>query len=113
MYLNYSVLMLLLSFKFSLVAQSGREYFDLRSQASSGWCGITSLITWCWLLCIRRSNSFLPHYLQRKTAGFPEGRAFVGGEGISKENFEGLVSLEKCVFIYSQKVHCFNDFFFS
>lgn len=37
----FCALILLLFFKFSLVAQSDREYFDLRNQASSGSCGIT------------------------------------------------------------------------
>lgn len=37
----FYTLILLPAFKFSLVAQSGREYFDLRSHASSGSCGIT------------------------------------------------------------------------
>lgn len=42
----------------------------------------------------------LPLCLQRKTNGFPEGRDFVGGQDISKENFEVLASFEKFLSLF-------------
>lgn len=92
----FCTLVLLLSFKFSLLAQSGREHFDLRSQASSAsWEIMDSADNTVLTVMYKVLTRLLPHCLQRKTDGFPEGREFVGGKDISKENFEVLVSLEK------------------
>lgn len=52
----------------------------------------------------------LPLCLQRKTNRFPEGRDFVGGQDISKENFEVLASFEKflSLFIHRNRTMLMN-----
>lgn len=97
----FCTLVLLLSFKFSLLAQSGREHFDLRSQASgASWEIMDSADNTVLTLMYKVLTRLLPHCLQRKTDGFPEGREFVGGWDISKESFEVLVSLEKFLALF-------------
>lgn len=76
----FYALVLLLSFKFSLVAQSGKEHFDLRSWTSSGsWEIMNSADNTVLTIMYKALTCWLPHCLQRKIYGFPEGREFVGG----------------------------------
>lgn len=74
----FCTLVLLLSFKFSLVAQSGREHFDLRSQGGS-WEIMDSADNTVLTILSKVLICFLLHFLQRKTDGCPEGREFVEG----------------------------------
>ena len=71
----FCTFVLLLSFKFSLIAQSGRVYFYLRSQASNGSCRITDPTdARCWLLCIRSWHPYFPiAYRERQLGSLREG----------------------------------------
>lgn len=66
----FCTLILLLSFKFSLVAPSDREYFDVRNQARNASCGIEDPTDiQCWLLFIRLWHPCFPITFRERQLG--------------------------------------------